>query len=91
VKPPKLVHVEQPEYPPAARTAKIEGVVIVEAVIAADGSVEKVKVISGPAQLADAAIAAVSRWKYEPTFLNGQAVPVILTARINFSLNNAQK
>jgi periplasmic protein TonB len=91
VKPPKLIHVEQPAYPPAAKKAGIEGVVVVEAVVTADGSVDKVKVISGPPLLLDSATAAVAKWKYEPTFLNGQAVPVILTARINFSLANAQK
>src|SRR5262245_22269167 len=87
VKAPKPVHVEQPQYPPAAKTARVEGVVVVEAIVTADGSVEKVKVISGPSLLTDAAAQAVSGWKYEPTYLNGQAVPVILTATINFSLN----
>ena len=91
VKPPKVVHIEQPQYPPLAKKAKIEGVVIVEAVVTADGSVDKVKVISGPQQLVDAAVEAIKQWKYEPTFLNGQAVPVILTARINFSLSDGQK
>ena len=51
---------------------------------------DKVKVISGPPMLVEPAVEAVSHWKYEPTYLNGQAVPVILTAKINFSLANAQ-
>jgi outer membrane biosynthesis protein TonB len=50
-----------------------------------------VKVISGPPLLTDAAAEAVSHWKYEPTYLNGQAISVILTARITFSLSDAQK
>jgi periplasmic protein TonB len=91
VKPPKIVHIEQPHYPPAAKKAGIEGVVIVEATVTADGTVDKVKVISGPPLLTDAAAEAVSRWKYEPTYLNGEAVPVVLTARINFSLSNPEK
>jgi protein TonB len=91
VKPPKIIHIEQPHYPPAAKKAAVEGVVVVEATVTADGSVDQVKVISGPPLLSEAAVAAVSRWKYEPTYLNGQAVPVILTARINFSLSNSEK
>jgi protein TonB len=91
VKPPKVVHIEQPHYPLAAKRANVEGVVVVEATVTADGSVEQVKVISGPPLLTEAAVEAVSHWKYEPTFLNGQAVAVILTARINFSLSNAQQ
>jgi protein TonB len=91
VKPPKIVHIEQPQYPPAARSAGITGVVVVEATVTADGTVEQVKVISGPALLTEAAVNAVSHWKYEPTYLNGQAVPVILTARITFSRDNAGK
>jgi protein TonB len=91
VKPPKVVHIEQPQYPPLAKKAKIEGVVVVEAIVTADGSVDKVKVISGPQPLVDAAVEAIKQWKYEPTFLNGQAVPVVLTARINFSLSDGQK
>jgi len=91
VKAPKEIHVEQPTYPPAAKQARIEGVVVVEATVTAEGNVEKVKVVSGPPALTQAAVDAVSRWKYEPTYLNGQAVPVILSAKINFSLSNAQK
>jgi protein TonB len=91
VKPPKIVHIEQPKYPPTAKQAKIEGVVVVEATVNADGSVDKVKVISGPQLLMEAAADAVSHWKYEPTYLNGEAVPVILTARITFSLANSEK
>lgn len=91
VKQPKVVHIEQPKYPIAAKQAHIEGVVIVEATVTADGSVEKAKAISGPPLLLEAATDAVSHWKYEPTYLNGQAVPVILTARITFSLGTIQQ
>lgn len=91
VKQPKLLHIEQPKYPIVAKEAHVEGVVVVEATVTADGSVEKVKAISGPTLLLDAATDAVSRWKYEPTYLNGQAVPVILMARITFSLGGSEK
>jgi protein TonB len=88
VKEPKLIHLEQPKYSSEAKRARVEGVVVLEATLTPQGNVEKVKVISGPALLVDSAVEAVSRWKYEPTYLNGQAVPVILTARITFSLSN---
>jgi len=91
VKQPKITHIEQPQYPPTAKRARVEGVVIVEATVTAEGNVEKVKVISGPPLLTEAAADAVSHWKYEPTYLNGQAVPIILTARITFSLSDSEK
>ena len=62
--------------------------VILEAVVTEQGNVDKLKVISGPPLLIQAAIEAVQNWKYEPTVLNGQPVPVILTAKVNFSLGN---
>src|SRR5207302_4487076 len=90
VKQPRILHIEQPKYPPEAKRSRAEGSVILEATLTAEGNVDKVKVISGPPMLIEAAVEAVSHWKYEPTYLNGQAVPVILTAKINFSLANAQ-
>ena len=53
-----------------------------------EGTVDKVKVISGPPMLVGPAVDAITHWRYEPTYLNGQAVSVILTARISFSLGN---
>jgi protein TonB len=90
VKQPRIIHIEQPKYPPEAKRSRVEGAVILEATVTVDGTVDKVKVISGPPMLIESAVEAVSHWKYEPTYLNGQAVPVILTAKINFSLANAQ-
>ena len=91
VKQPKVVHIEQPKYPPEARRARVEGVVILEATVTAEGTVDKVKVISGPPMLTAAAVEALTHWKYEPTYLNGQAVPVIPTARISFSLSGTPR
>ena len=81
----------QPEYPAEAKRASLEGVVILEARVTEQGTVDNVKVISGPPLLSEAATKAVQQWRYEPTILNGQAVPVILTARVNFSLAGAGK
>jgi len=91
VKQPKIVHIEQPKYPPEAKRARVEGVVVLEATVTAEGTVEKVKAISGPPMLVESAVEALTHWKYEPTYLNGQAVPVILTARISFSLGNTPR
>ena len=88
VKQPKLLHIEQPKYSPEAKRARVEGVVVLEATLTPEGNVDKVKIISGPPLLVESAVEAVTHWKYEPTYLNGQAVPVILTARITFSLSN---
>jgi len=87
VREPKVVNIVEPRYPREAMKAHIEGVVVLEAVVTETGSVEKVKVISGPSLLIPAAVDAVYKWRYEPTVLNGQPVPVILTARINFALS----
>jgi protein TonB len=90
VKQPRIIKIVEPKYPATAKTARVEGSVIIEATLTADGSVDKLKVISGPPLLIPAAVDAVQQWRYEPTYLNGQAVPVILTAKVNFSLANSR-
>jgi protein TonB len=91
VREPKVVKLVEPKYPPVAIRARVEGVVILEAVVTEQGTVDRLKVISGPPLLVQAAVEAVQNWKYEPTILNGQPVPVILTAKVNFSLGNSGK
>jgi protein TonB len=68
-----------------ARQARIQGVVILDAVIAKDGSVDELKVISGHPLLTGAAIDAVKQWKYKPTTLNGEPVEVQTTITVTFS------
>jgi protein TonB len=75
----------QPVYPPLAKQARIQGVVILEAIIGKDGAVSEVKVISGHPLLQQAAIDAVSQWKYKPTLLNGEPVEVVTTVTVNFA------
>ena len=75
----------QPVYPPLAKQARIQGVVILEAIIGKDGAVTEVKVISGHPLLQQAAIDAVSQWKYKPTLLNGEPVEVVTTVTVNFA------
>jgi TonB family protein len=76
-----------PIYPPLAKTARTEGVVELELTVGANGSVESVSVIKGVPLITEAAITAVRQWKYAPTVVNGTAVPVKMTTKVNFSLN----
>lgn len=55
-------------------------------VVATDGRVEDVRVLSGDPTLADAAVAAVKKWRYRPTLLNGQPVEVVTEIDVNFTL-----
>jgi TonB family protein len=81
--PTKLVHVDA-IMPEQARAAGVRGMVVLEATIAADGSVAQAKVLRSIALLDDAAVAAVKQWKYTPTLLNGIPVPVIITVTVTF-------
>ena len=83
---PKKIHDVAPEYPALALRANIEGVVIIEAVIATDGTVRDARVLRSQPLLDRAAVDAVRQWRYEPTRLNGQPVPVIVTVTVQFRL-----
>ena len=74
-------------YPDAAREAGVQGVVIMEAVIGPDGKVTDVRVLRSVAGLDEAAVDAVKQWQYEPTLLNGLAIPVIMTVTVQFTLS----
>jgi protein TonB len=87
VEPRKLRHVD-PDYPMLARDARIRGVVILEAIIGADGRVNSVKVLRSVPLLDEAAIKAVRQWVYTPTLLGGVPVPVIMNITLQFSLRN---
>ncbi len=88
VKPPQLINKVEPSYPEAARKARMEGVVILEAIITASGAVEEVKVLKSVNPLLDAAATrAVQQWKYRPATLNGRAVRVYLTVTVTFNLH----
>jgi protein TonB len=88
VKAPVLSHRVEPQYPEAARKARMEGVVILEAIITAEGNVEDVRVLKSVNPLLDAsAVRAVGQWKYKSATLNGRAVRVYLTVTVTFRLN----
>ena len=84
VRTPQRTHYVDPVLPELARQANVRGIVIVEAVIDADGSVKQARVLRSIPLLDDAALEAVRQWRFEPTQLNGQAVPVIMTLTVNF-------
>ena len=81
-----LIHRVIPRYPSLARTARIQGQVVLDAVISKSGTIEKLKLASGPPMLAPAAIEAVKDWRYRPYLLNGQPVEVETKITVNFSL-----
>jgi protein TonB len=83
---PTKVHHVPPVYPSAAREARIQGLVIIEAVIDRQGRVVEAKVLQGPEILRGAALEAVNQWRFTPTQLTGQPVPVIMTVTVNFVL-----
>ena len=76
-----------PVYPPMAKQARVQGVVILECTIGVDGQVKDVKVLRGVQLLDAAAVDAVRQWVYTPTLLNGVPVPVIMTVTVNFKLS----
>lgn len=81
-----LIHDVPPQYPPEAGRERIEGTVVVVAVIGTDGTVKDVRVESGPALLAQAAIDAVKQWRYKPYLLNGTPVEIDSRITINFTM-----
>lgn len=86
IKQPTKIKDQRPVYPPIAQSARVQGVVIIEAVIGPDGHVQEAKVLRSIPLLDAAALDAVKQWQYTPTLLNGQPVPVIMTVTVNFTL-----
>jgi protein TonB len=76
-----------PVYPPLARQTRISGTVRLHAIIAKDGTVQQLEVLSGHPLLVQAALDAVRQWRYQPTLLNGEPVEVDTTVDVIFSLN----
>jgi protein TonB len=76
-----------PVYPQLAKSARVQGVVHLAAIIAKDGTIQELHSLGGPALLIQAAMEAVKRWVYKPTMLNGEPVQVETTIDVNFTLN----
>ena len=86
IKPPTKIKDVAPVYPAAAKTARVAGVVIIEATIGANGKVIDTKVLRSVPMLDQAALDAVRQWEFTPTLLNGSPVPVVMTVTVNFKL-----
>ena len=81
-----LTHRIEPSYPALARQARIQGVVVLTAIIDKDGNIQNLQLVSGHPMLAPAAIEAVKQWRYKPFLLNGQPVEVETTVTVRFQL-----
>jgi TonB family protein len=81
----------RPVYPPEAQAARVTGVVILEARIGEDGSVDDARVLRSIPLLDQAAVDAVMQWRFRPTLLNGKPVPVIMTVTVNFTLQDSRE
>ncbi len=81
-----LVREVKPIYPPLARQARIQGTVLLQAIIGKEGSIERLRLVSGHPMLAPAAIEAVKQWRYRPYTLNGEPVEVETEITVNFVL-----
>ena len=82
-----LVHRVQPDYPALAKQARIQGIVVLRAVIDREGVIQNLQVISGHPLLVQAALNAVRQWRYRPFYLNDQPVEVETQVTVNFSLS----
>ena len=83
---PQKVHNVNPRYPSIAQSARVQGVVIIEAVIGPDGAVQDARVLRSIPLLDAAALDAVRQWRYSPSVYNGRPVSVLMTITIRFTL-----
>ncbi len=88
IRPPAKIVNADPVYPPEAREARVQGVVIMEATISRTGEVSDVEVLRSVPLLDEAAVAAVRQWRYEPTLVDGEPVSILMTVTMNFRLRD---
>jgi protein TonB len=81
----RLVHSVDPVYPPEGLPQKLHGTVVLQALVARDGTVEDLKIVRGYFILGRAAIAAVKQWRFQPYTVNGHAAATQTVITINFS------
>jgi len=86
IKPPTKTRDVRPTYPAIAQSARVQGIVIIEATIGPSGKVTDAKVLRSIPLLDQAALDAVRQWEFTPTTLNGVPVPVIMTVTVQFTL-----
>lgn len=81
----RVIRRVEPEYPPLARAHRISGVVLLQVVLNENGEVYEVKVVRGHPLLQQAAVDAVRQWKFKPTLMNGEPVPILGTIAVIFN------
>jgi protein TonB len=82
-----LIHRVDPRYPTIARQIRLQGVVILQAFVSTQGTIERAQIVSGPGLLAQAALDAVKQWRYRPYYLNGTPIEVETQITVRFTLN----
>jgi protein TonB len=82
-----LIHRVDPQYPAIARQIRLQGTVVLQAFVSAEGRIERPTVVSGPGVLARAAMDAVKQWQYRPYYLNGTPIEVETEITVKFVLN----
>jgi len=82
-----LVNRVVPVYPTMARVMRVSGIVQLQAMISRSGTIENLRVVSGPPLLQQAAVDAVKQWLYKPYLLNGEPVEVETSVNVDFTLN----
>jgi protein TonB len=82
-----LIYRVQPQYPPLARQARVQGIVVLRAMISREGKIEHLQVVSGPPMLVQSAMDAVLQWRYRPYYLNNEPVEVETQVTVNFTLS----
>ena len=82
-----LIYRVQPQYPPLARQARVQGIVVLRAVISRDGKIENLQIIGGHPLLVKSAMDAVRQWRYRPYYLNNEPVEVETQVTVNFTLS----
>jgi periplasmic protein TonB len=82
-----LIRQVQPVYPPLAKAARIQGSVVLAAMISKEGAIANLRLVSGHPMLVQSAIQAVSQWRYRPYILNGEAIEVETQITVNFLLS----
>jgi len=87
----KIIKRIQPVYPPLARQTRIQGTVRLHVIIAKDGTIKQLEIMSGHPLLQQAALDAVRQWRYQPTLLNGDPVEVDTTIDVIFALNEGPR
>lgn len=82
-----LIYRVQPQYPALARQARVQGIVVLRAMISREGKIENLQAVGGPLLLVKSAIDAVLQWRYRPYYLNNEPVEVETQVTVNFMLS----